>query len=78
MDDSAIITEVGYKSEIVIFSINESSAEKNQQFNEKKCKYLKIDKKKEVVLNQTLEVGTWKKTYNSEDKLIEKEGGGRN
>ena len=28
-----------------------------------------------MVLNQTLEVDTWKKTYNSEDKLIEKEGG---
>ena len=75
MDDSAIITEVGYKSEIVNVSMNESSAEKNLQFNEKKCKYIKIGKKKEVVLNQTLEVDTWKKTYNSEDKLIDKEGG---
>ena len=50
MDDSAIITEVGYKSEIVNVSMNESSAEKNLQLNEKKCKYLKIGKKKEAGL----------------------------
>ena len=54
---------------------NLCAAEKNLQFNEKKCKYLKLGKKKEVVLNQKLEVDTWKKSYDSEDHLIEKEGG---
>ena len=57
MDDSAIITEVGFKSEIANISMNESSAEKKLQFNEKKCKYLKIGKKKEIVLKPNIEGG---------------------
>ena len=61
MDDSAVISEVGYKSEIINVSMNENSAEKSLQFNEKKCKYLKIGKKKEDIITQTLEVDTWKK-----------------
>ena len=76
MDDSAIITEVGYKSEIVNVFMNESSAENNLQFNEKKCKYLKLGKNTKVILNRTLEMDTRKKTYDSEDNFIEKEGGG--
>ena len=75
MDDSAVITEVGYKSEIVNISMNENSAEKNLQFNEKKCKYLKIGKKKETIVNQRLQVDTWKKQYDMDDKLHEEEGG---
>ena len=75
MDDSAIITEVGYKSEIVNISMNECSAEKKLQFNEKKCKYLKMGKHKQVVTNQTLEVDTWKQVYDNDDNLVEKEGG---
>ena len=35
LDDSAVITEVGFKSEIVNISMNECSAEKGLQFNEK-------------------------------------------
>ena len=69
MDDSAIITEVGYKSEIVNISMNECSAEKKLQFNEKKCKYLKMGKNKQVVTNQTLEVDTWKQAYDNDDNL---------
>ena len=61
MDDSAMLTEVGYKSEIVNVSMNENSAEKSLQFNERKCKYLKIGKNKDTVISQTLEVDTWKK-----------------
>ena len=34
-----------------------------------------MGKKKEIILNQTLEVDTWKKSYDNEDNLIEKEGG---
>ena len=41
MDDSAVITEVGYKSEIVNISMNEKSAEKNLQFNEKNVNILR-------------------------------------
>ena len=74
MDDSAVISEVGYKSEIINVSMNENSAEKSLQFNEKKCKYLKISKKKEDIITQTLEVDTWKKEYDKEDNLHEEEG----
>ena len=35
MDDSAMITEMGYKSEFVNISMNDSSPEKKLQFNEK-------------------------------------------
>ena len=75
MDDSAMLTEVGYKSEIVNVSMNENSAEKSFQFNERKCKYLKIGKNKDTVISQTLEVDTWKRSYDKNDNLIEEEGG---
>ena len=41
----------------------------------KKCKYLKIGKKKETIANQKLQVDSRKKQYDKEDKLHEEEGG---
>ena len=56
--------------------MNENSAEKSLQFNERKWKYLKIGKKKDYIINQKLKVDTWKKDYDKEDNLHE-EGGER-
>ena len=55
--------------------MNENSAEKSLQFNERKWKYLKIGKKKDYIINLKLEVDTWKKDYDKEDNLHEEEGG---
>ena len=55
--------------------MNENSAEKSLQFNERKWKYLKIGKKNDYIINQKLEVDTWKKDYDKEDNLHEEEGG---
>ena len=69
-----MLTEVGYKSEIVNVAMNENSAEKILQFNDIKCKYIKIGKKKEIVTSQTLEVDTWNTTHDNKDNLTEEEG----
>ena len=36
---------------------------------------MKIGKNKDTVISQTLEVDTWKRSYDKEDNLIEEEGG---
>ena len=54
--------------------MNEHSAEKNFQFNRKKCKFSNIRRNKEKMLTQTLEVDTWNIGYDVFDNLLETEG----
>ena len=42
MDDNLTIAEAGFRAEEMNVFMNENSAEKNLQFNSKKCKYLSI------------------------------------
>ena len=75
MDDSVMLTERGFKAEIVNVAMNENSAEKNLQFNETKCKFMYIGKNKETKHENTLEVDSWKISYNDQNELVEEEGG---
>ena len=47
MDDNLTVSEAGNKAEQVNVIMNKNAAEKNLQFNHKKCKYLCIGKKQE-------------------------------
>ena len=75
MDDNLTIAEAGFRAEEINVFMNENSAEKNLQFNSKKCKYLSIGRNKETSPSHTLEVDIWNVSYDEEDNLIESEGG---
>ena len=74
MDDNLTVSEAGHKAEQLNVFMNEHSAEKNLQFNPKKCKFLSIGRNKEKMLKHTLEVDTWNISYDDSDILVETEG----
>ena len=74
MDDNLTVSNAGFKAEEVNIFMNENSAEKNLQFNPKKCKYLSLGKNRETSPLHTLEVDTWNITYDNDNNLIESEG----
>ena len=75
MDDNLTIAEAEFGAEEINVFMNENSAEKNLQFNSKKCKYLSIGRNKETSPSHTLEVDIWNVSYDEEDNLNESEGG---
>ena len=58
--------------------MNENSAEKNLQFNLKKCKYLSVGNNKETAPSHTLEVDSWNITYDNDNNINETEDGKKN
>ena len=78
MDDNKTVSEAGHKAEQVNVIMNENAAEKNLQFNPKKCKYLSIGRNKKSMLHHTLEVDTWNIDYDDLDNIVESEGKKKN
>ena len=69
MDDNLTVSEGGFKAEEINIFMNKNSAEKNLQFNPKKCKYLSIGKNKETAPLHTLEVDSWNITYDNDNNI---------
>ena len=67
VDDFACVTEVGPSAHQLNCIINERSAEKNLQFNGKKCKTLLVGKSRENVINNKLKVDSWEAKYVEQD-----------
>ena len=75
MDDNITVSEAGVTAEQVNIFMNENSAEKNCNSILKKCKFMKIGKNQNSSQSQTLEVDSWDVKYDSDDTLVETEGG---
>ena len=74
MDDCFVISEHGYKAEIINTFMNTQSAMKGLQFNPKKCKTLNIADLSEEDSTTSLKVDSWVINSNEEDNLVETEG----
>ena len=75
MDDTATVTEAGYKTEIMNAHIVTYTANKMLQFNSTKCKTMKINKSPESVIDQDLKVDNWKASHDKNGVFSEEYGG---
>ena len=81
MDDTAVVTVAGIKTEIMNAHIVTHTSNKMLQFNATNCKTMKIGKNTETVIDQDLKVDNWKVSHDIngnfsesyEGKLIMKE-----
>ena len=74
MNDNLTVSEAGHKVEQVNAFLNENAAEKNLQFNPKKCKFICICRNKENVSLHKLEVDTLYAINEYAFNLVETEG----
>ena len=74
MDDCYVISESGYKAELINTFMNAQSASKGLQFNKDKCKTLKIGGSSDNILPTSLHVDSWDINYDEDDNIIETEG----
>ena len=63
MDDCFVISESGYKAEIINKFMNTQSASKRLQFNYKKCNTLTIGDSNNLVMPNSLKVDSWMIEY---------------
>ena len=71
MDDTAAVTNAGYKATLMNTFINTHTADKMLHFNGPKSKFMKIGKDKETIIDQPLEIDNWKVEHNKNGELIE-------
>ena len=71
MDDTASVTEAGYKTEVMNAYIVTHTANKSLQFNVTKCKTMKVGKCPETIIDQNIEVDSWSSDHNTEGILVE-------
>ena len=71
MDDTASVTEAGYKTEVMNAYIVTHTANKSLQFNVTKCKTMKVGKCPETIIDQIIEVDSWSSDHNTEGILVE-------
>ena len=73
MDDCFVISESGFKAELINTFMNTQSASKRFQFNHKKCKTFNTGDFKDQVLPNSLKVDNWKIEYDQDENLVETE-----
>ena len=71
MDDTAAVTVAGYKAQVMNTYVNTHTAHKLLQFNAPKCKYMNCGNYDEMYIKQSLEVDSWKITYDKKGNLNE-------
>jgi hypothetical protein len=59
MDDTATVTEAGFKTEIMNAHIVTHTSNKMLQFNDTKCKTMKIGKSPDSIIDQDIQVDRW-------------------
>ena len=74
MDDCYVISQSGFKAEIINTFMNAQSASKGLQFNKEKCKTLKVGGLTDKTLQPSLEVDSWDIKYDEDDNIFETEG----
>ena len=75
MDDTATVTEAGYKTEIMNAHIVTHTANKMLQFNSTKCKTMTISKSPDSVIIQDLKVYNWKVSHDKNGVFSEEYAG---
>ena len=71
MDDTATVTEAGFKTEIMNAHIVTHTANKILQFNDTKCKTMKIGKNHKSIIDQDIEVDMWVADHDKQGKFHE-------
>ena len=59
MDDTATVTEAGFKTELMNAHIVDHTANKILQFNDTKCKTMNIGKNPDSIIDQDIQVDKW-------------------
>ena len=73
MDDCYVISESGFKAEIINTFMNAQSAAKGLQFNPTKCKTLKVGASSEKDMINSLQVDSWDMSNDKDDCITETE-----
>ena len=70
MDDTATVTEAGFKTEVMNAHVVTNTANKILQFNVTKCKTIKIGKSPESIIDQFIEVDSWIVNHDKKETFL--------